>query len=100
MIYSADGRLSTADNQPMSFDTNGQSVQLSGALVGTGSSLAKSGDGTLVVTGNNTYTGNTTVSGGTVQFSGGSLAGGKQPLRGKRRRLPPPRCSWTARSAP
>ena len=51
----------------------------SGAIVGTGTTLAKSGAGKLTInnTGTNTYTGRTTLQGGTLQLSG---AGAQNPV--------------------
>ena len=80
-------RFSTSANQLYSFDTNGQSVTLAGNLTSGGGSLAKSGDGILSLTGNNTYSGGTTLTGGelslgsagaigttgTLSFGGGAL---------------------------
>lgn len=53
-----------------------------GTIGGTGTNenrigLTKTGNGTLVLTGTNTYTGTTTISGGTLSV--GSLAGGSNP---------------------
>ncbi|HOI73282.1 MAG TPA: autotransporter domain-containing protein [Syntrophales bacterium] len=56
------------------FDTNGNSLTLSGVASGTGS-LHKSGDGTLTLTRANTYTGGTTVSTGTLALSGAGTLG-------------------------
>ncbi|MCY3013638.1 MAG: autotransporter-associated beta strand repeat-containing protein [Planctomycetota bacterium] len=80
-------RFSTAANQAVSVDTNGQNVTYAGALVSSGGSLTKAGTGTLTLTGTNTYTGGTTLSGGvlslgsagalgttgTISFGGGTL---------------------------
>ncbi|MEI8194406.1 MAG: autotransporter-associated beta strand repeat-containing protein, partial [Phycisphaerae bacterium] len=59
------GRFSTAANQAISIDTNGQNVTFATALTSSGGSLTKSGAGTLTLSsGANTYTGGTTVSAG------------------------------------
>lgn len=50
---------------PAVFDTNGNTLTLSGSLSGNGS-LTKLGTGTLVLTGTNTYGGGTFVEGGTL----------------------------------
>ncbi len=69
-------------------DTNGFNTTLSGIVTwGTssganlaqrsgidgGGGLTKKGDGTLTLTGNNTYTGSTTVNSGTLKIDGGSI---------------------------
>ena len=61
------GRFSTAGNQAISLDTNGQNVVLGTGFGGTGTSLTKLGAGTLTLTGTNTYTGATTVNAGVLQ---------------------------------
>lgn len=53
--------------------TTGQTITLSGALSGTGG-ITKVGEGTLILSGQNTYTGTTVVQGGSVDVSG-KLAG-------------------------
>ena len=45
------------------------------SAIRTNSTLVKSGSGTLLLSGNNTYTGNTTVENGILQLSGGNAIG-------------------------
>jgi fibronectin-binding autotransporter adhesin len=61
------GRFSQAPGQSYSFDTGGQVVTLASTLASAGGSLNKFGDGTLVLTGANTYTGGTVIWGGTLR---------------------------------
>ena len=56
------------------FDTSSLSGTQSGAITGTGS-LIKQGNGTLTLTGANSYAGGTTVDGGTLSGSSTSLQG-------------------------
>ncbi len=56
------------------FDTNGNTLTLQGAITGVGA-LTKTGAGTLILTGTNSYTGGTTVEAGTVQGDSASLQG-------------------------
>lgn len=60
--YSA--RFSTAAGQAISIDTNGQDVTFASNLTSSGGSLAKTGAGTLQLTGANTYDLGTTVGAG------------------------------------
>ena len=68
------GRFSTAANQPISIDTNGQTVTFGTALTSVGGSLTLNDSdlaspGKLILTGANTYSGGTTVSAGVLQLS-------------------------------
>jgi len=56
--------FSQAVNQLYKFDTNAQTVTLSSNLVSLGGSLTKTGTGSLILAGNNTYGGGTSVSQG------------------------------------
>ena len=58
------------------FDTNGHTVTWSGAVSGaSGDSLVKTGAGTLILAGANSYAGDTTVSAGTLQVGDGGTSG-------------------------
>jgi autotransporter-associated beta strand protein len=71
--YSA--RFSSAANQLYRLDTHGQNLTLASALASSGGSLTKLGDGTLTLTGNNSYSGTTTISNGTLQVGAGGTTG-------------------------
>lgn len=60
-------RLDTAGNQQWKIDTNGQTVTFAAVLQGASSSLTKSGTGTLVLSGANTYSGGSDLGAGTTQ---------------------------------
>lgn len=61
----------------ITFDTNGNTITLSGVLSGPGG-LNKIGAGTLTLTAANSYAGDTTISAGTLALTGsGSIAGGR-----------------------
>ena len=62
-----------ADGATATFDTNGNAINVAGAIGGNGG-LQKVGSGTLTLTGLNTYSGNTTVDGGTLQIPSGRLS--------------------------
>ncbi|WVN40957.1 MBG domain-containing protein [beta proteobacterium MWH-UniP1] len=53
-----------------------QAITLSGNIVGLAGGLIKSGTGTLLVSGTNTYTGGTTVSAGTLKLGSATALGG------------------------
>ena len=65
--YSA--RFSNAASQAIKIDTNGQSVILASNLSSAGGSIFKTGTGTLLLSGTNSFTGGTTVSAGTLQVA-------------------------------
>jgi autotransporter-associated beta strand protein len=54
---------------------NNLSTTVSGTINGAGGSLIKVGDGTLILSGNNTYTGLTAVLGGALQLGDGGTSG-------------------------
>ena len=68
-------RFSTASNQTYAIDTNGNSITFAGALTSTSGTLLKYGNGTLTLSGNNTYTGGTTVSAGVLRATGATTLG-------------------------
>ncbi len=71
------GRTLTISDGGGGIDTAGQDITLSHVLshdaggAATDGGFTKSGNGTLILSGANTYTGGTTVSGGTLQLDGG-----------------------------
>ncbi len=71
--YSA--RFSNSANQSFNIDTNSQTVTFATGITAGGATLTKSGLGTLILTGANTYSGTTTVSAGTLQIGNGGTAG-------------------------
>ncbi len=77
----------TTLNGTTTFDTQTASVTLSGVVQdgGASSSLVKTGDRTLYLTGANTYTGQTTISGGIVKLGNNAALGdevGKTVING------------------
>ncbi|MGH8023722.1 MAG: beta strand repeat-containing protein, partial [Limisphaerales bacterium] len=60
----------------LTVDGNNSSTTYSGVLSGAGASLIKSGSGTLILTGNNSYSGATTVSNGVLQLNAGGVING------------------------
>jgi fructan beta-fructosidase len=58
----------TGSNGPVTFDTGGNTITLSGVLFGTGG-MTKVGSGTLILSGANTYTGSTTVNDGILELN-------------------------------
>ena len=78
-------RLKIEDGITATLDISGQSVTLSSALqtgLNRTGALAKTGVGTLVLTGANTYTGGTTLNAGTLAFVDGSLSTGTVTIGG------------------
>jgi autotransporter-associated beta strand protein/T5SS/PEP-CTERM-associated repeat protein len=77
------GRFSTAATQAYKLDTNGESVTLANSLTSSGGSLEKLGNGTLTLSGNNSFAGGTTLSGGTLSLgSAGALGDATNPAAG------------------
>ncbi len=78
------GRFSTAANQPISIDTNGQNVTFATPLTSVGGSLTVNDTnvtpGKLVIHAAETYTGGTTIKGGEIQLSG--VSGQTLPIGG------------------
>ena len=66
-------------NSTLSIGANSMNTTYSGNLTGTGGAIAKVGNGTLILAGNNTYTGGTTITEGTLALgnsgSSGSVVG-------------------------
>jgi len=60
-------------NRELTVGSDGQSTTVSGRITGAGGSLVKTGNGTLTLSGNNTYTGTTTIYDGKLVVDG-SLA--------------------------
>ncbi|MEI6072669.1 MAG: autotransporter-associated beta strand repeat-containing protein, partial [Verrucomicrobiae bacterium] len=59
----------------LNLGNNNIDTTYSGNLTGTGSSLTKTGIGTTILAGTNSYTGGTTISQGTLQLGSGSTSG-------------------------
>ncbi len=68
------GRFSSAASQAYSIDTNSQTVTFASALTSPGGTLAKLGNGTLILTGANSYN-TTTITAGTLQIGNGGTSG-------------------------
>ena len=72
--FSSSISMNAVNEKKSTVEVNGSSSVLSGNIYG-GGSILKSGVGTLILTGSNTYTGDTTISGGTLALSGtGSIS--------------------------
>jgi fibronectin-binding autotransporter adhesin len=69
-------QFSTASNQAIAIDTNGQSISFAANLTSSGGSLTKLGAGTLTLLGSNTYSGTTTITAGTLYLSSQTSANG------------------------
>ena len=70
------GQLYVNPGQVNAMNGNGSVTTFSGAISG-GSGLTKTGQGTLTITGANTYSGSTTISGGTLQIGNQNAIGGR-----------------------
>ncbi|WPB83456.1 autotransporter-associated beta strand repeat-containing protein [Sediminicoccus rosea] len=76
-----DGRLSTIGHlQGAGTLTNTDLIRIrqgdfSGSITGTGGNLEKTGSGTLILSGANSYTGTTEISGGTLRIGAGGTSG-------------------------
>jgi fibronectin-binding autotransporter adhesin len=68
--YDYSPRFTNSASQSFRFDTAGQNVTFTNAIVSTGGTLTKLGSGTLTLTGANTYDGATTVSAGKLVIQG------------------------------
>jgi autotransporter-associated beta strand protein len=68
-------RFSTANNQQVKIDTNGQQVTFATGLNSNGGSLTKLGSGNLTLVSTNTYTGATTINAGTLIVGDGGTNG-------------------------
>ncbi len=62
--------FSSADNQQVRIDTNGLDISFPSALASSGGTLTKLGQGTLTLSGINTYSGATNVTAGTLNIAG------------------------------
>lgn len=70
----ASARNITLNASGGTIDNAGNTVTLSGVISGTGG-LTSVGNGTLILTGNNTFSGTTTISAGTLQVGNGGATG-------------------------
>ncbi|MFT3787373.1 MAG: autotransporter-associated beta strand repeat-containing protein [Tepidisphaeraceae bacterium] len=68
------GRFLPIDAQPIRVDTNGQNVTYATAITGMGTSITKTGTGTLTLTAANTFSGGTIVEGGTLRLGANARA--------------------------
>jgi autotransporter-associated beta strand protein len=81
---STGGNITLGANAILTLGSDNSNTTFAGIISGTGTSgLTKVGDGTLTLTGTNTYTGATTVNGGILQLSGsGSINGSNVTVNG------------------
>jgi autotransporter-associated beta strand protein len=70
----ANRNLSIAGGATAGFDSNGNTFTINGAISGATGNVEKTGAGTVVLTGNNTYAA-TTITTGTLQIGNGSTTG-------------------------
>ncbi len=66
----ANRNISIASGATASFDSNGNTFTINGSINGTGGLVEKTGAGTVVLAGSNSYTGATTVTAGTLSITG------------------------------
>jgi autotransporter-associated beta strand protein len=78
MAASTDRRLELVGAAKIEVPSSDAAVTLSGRV--SGDSLQKTGSGSLILSGTNTYTGSTTVSAGTLKVSGGNAIPDSSPV--------------------
>lgn len=71
----ASSRFAVADGSDYLFNVEWQGTATIGSALAGGAGLTKSGDGTLILSGNNTYTGDTTIGAGFLHVGSGGTTG-------------------------
>ena len=74
--------LASSTSSGIRVDNAGTVLTLSGTSAATSGNLAKSGNGTLVLTGSHAYTGSTTISAGSLQIGAGGASGSIESTSG------------------